>query len=183
MKNIVSVFAVAIFTISTQASAQNVDKPPSTQKITKDVLEVVNKYAEALGCPFEPAIAKNIAALTPVTSADGEGEFLAFWDGDIGCAGGSGTGASHAAFVVRTFSGHFYVDPTRSSPMIDLDFNTRFMERLVGNTKNTIVVDAKDFSGNDSNCCPTLRFRYTLQADKKGNWKTIEKKALPQKAN
>ncbi|AQR65088.1 hypothetical protein BXU06_08450 [Aquaspirillum sp. LM1] len=153
----------------------------SVQEINRGVLKAATNYANGISCVDAPATAKDILALKPIRTPDdaSEAEFLVTWVGDIGCNGGSGTVGTNFAIVKVGSGGSFYVDPLRSSPAISVALNTRFVERLVGNTRDTIVVDAADFGPNDSNQWPTLRFRYTLKVDAKGNWKQVERKPLP----
>ncbi len=169
--------------MTSNAQALSTENVPSVQEVTRKVLQAVNGYASAISCVESSAKAKDIAALKPYKTIDNayDAQYLVFWDGDIGCAGGSGTTSFNAALVHTGAGGTFIVDPLRSSPVIDLEFNTRLFERLVGNTENTLVVEAGEFAENDSNCCPTLHFRYTLRIDDKGNWKLVEKKPVQPK--
>jgi hypothetical protein len=162
------------------ARSQPADTEMSVQEITRRALEAANAYAKGVSCVEAPANADGIAALTPYKKEVAlDAAFLVFWVGDIGCNGGSATVTFNAALVRVGSFDSFYVDPQRSSPAINLQFNTRFMERLVGNTKDTIVVDADELASNDANCCASLRYRITLQVDKSGNWKEIKRKPLP----
>jgi hypothetical protein len=174
---------IASLSISTSIYGQpsDIDTVPTVSKITKEVLRVANNYASAVSCIDSPAEANDILALHPYKKREDalDAKFLVFWHGDIGCDGGSGTHTDNVALVRMGSFDSYYVDPTRSSPRIDLEFNTRFLERLVGNTENTIVVDAMEFAKGDSNNFPSLLFRYTLRVDAKGNWKLLDKKLLP----
>ncbi|MCX7099726.1 MAG: hypothetical protein NTV43_17680 [Methylococcales bacterium] len=140
--------------ISTSSYAQppDIDAVPTVSKITKEVLRAANSYASAVSCGESPAEAKDILALHPYKKKEDafDSEYLVFWHGDIGCAGGSGTHTDNVALVRVGSFDSFYVDPSRSSPTIELEFNTRFLERLVGNTGDTIIVDASEFAARKS---------------------------------
>lgn len=167
-------------TVALPSLAQNA---PGTQVITAKIIKSVANYQSAISCSDMPPEAKNIAALVPYKTLDDRlnATYAVFWIGDIGCAGGSGTSGENIAIVTVGAADTFVVDPLRSSPTVSLDFPQRGYERIVGNTKDSIIVDAAEHGPNDANCCPSVRFRYTLKLDEKGNWKQIDKKSLPPK--
>lgn len=184
--NIQKLILIGLLSVSTYTCAysSDIDAVPNISKITKEVLRAANNYASAISCVDSPAEAKDILALRPYKNADDayDSEYLVFWHGDIGCSGGSGTHTDNVALVRIGSFDSFYVDPRRSSPIIHMEVNTRFIKPLVGNTENTIVVEASELSENDvSYNFPSLHFRYTLRVDEKGNWKLVNKKPLPAK--
>jgi hypothetical protein len=76
----------------------------------------------------------------------------------------------------------FFVDPLRSSPAIKHEIPVRYVERLVGNTADSLTVEGKAYGPKDGNCCPSINVRATVKVDAKGNWKIIERKIiLPKK--
>jgi hypothetical protein len=38
-----------------------------------------------------------------------------------------------------------------------------------------------EYGPKDSNCCPSIKVRFTLRVDEKGYWKLTEKKTMPAK--
>lgn len=110
-----------------------------------------------------------------------EATYAVLWTGDIGCAGGSGTNGTNIAMVSIGSGDSFFVDPTRSSPAIDFDSPTRYVDRLVGNTRDSLILEGHEYGANDSNCCPSINLRFTLRLDAKGNWKLVEKKVIAAK--
>lgn len=174
--------AAGLAAAASDDQAQPSSPQPSIQQVTKAVLGAANKYASGISCVEIPAQAKDIAVLVPHRNDySTDGKYAVFWAGDIGCAGGSGTVSFNLAIVRVGAGSNFYVDPAASSPIINLEFPTRGLERIAGKTQNTITVDAAEYGPNDANCCPSVRSRYTLRADEKGNWKLVEKRALPQR--
>ena len=73
----------------------------------------------------------------------------------------------------------FVVDPRVSSPIIQFDSPVRMVSRIVGNTRDTLILEGKVFADSDPHCCSSITVRFTLRVDEKGNWKLVEKKVLP----
>ena len=153
----------------------------SVKQITEGVLEAVNGYAKAVSCVEELATPATIFALTPLKTRDDsfDAKYLAFWTGDVGCSGGSGTMTMNHAVVRISYHGDFYVVPSHSYPVID-GLRSRFITKYVGNSKNTMVVDQLEHAKDDGNNFPSLKYRVTYQIDdRSGEWKIINKKQLP----
>lgn len=163
----------------------------TTSQITQKIQQKVQLYADAVTCwkteaPDQKKYSvspKMIAALSPYVKKEyeGSGSFVTFWVGDMGCNGGSGTTSYYLATVNVDVRGDFYVDPFASEPFIKISdqLNTRFIERIVGNTKDTLIIDALNFgSDKDANNFPSHKYRYTLKLDAKNNWNLLEKKFL-----
>ena len=108
-------------------------------------------------------------------------KYAVLWTGDVGCAGGSGTNGSHVAIVTVGAGDSFTIDPLQSSPVIAFETPVRIIEKFVGNTRDSIILEGKEFGDKDPNCCPSITVRFTLRVDDKGNWKLVEKKILPSK--
>ena len=169
------------------AGAQTIDGVLSVKKITTEVAKVAQKYASSIACTDGPILAKNIFALKPanITTDDitttGEGEYLVFWNGDIGCYGGSKTNTQNVAFVeITLMHANFIVDPLKSSPYIKIPVNG-FIESIVGTNKNMVVIDVAEFAEDDSGCCPSIKSRNTYQIDNDGKWGLVKKSPIPRK--
>ncbi|MCM1129293.1 MAG: hypothetical protein NC211_06110 [Alistipes senegalensis] len=162
--------------------AQESDKVPSAQTITKAVIRAAQSYADSLGCAgsIEPSA---IAALVPwkKDTLRENAKYAAIWYGDIGCQGGSGTTTANIAIVNIGSGNTFYVDPARSSPQISFETaNSRIgVSRILGNTKNTLTLEGFDYAENDAMCCPSIRKQFTVRSDSQGNWHIIQEKILP----
>lgn len=178
MKKTVVTLGCVLF--AANSFAQNA---PPVQEITKNIIKSVTAYANAISCPGVTVEAKQIAALVPYKTFDDrmDAKYAVLWAGDIGCAGGSGTEGTNLSIVTVSTGDSYVVDPLQSSPVIQLESPVRYIERIVGNTRDSLVLEGKEYGPNDSNCCPSLRVRFTLRADEKGNWKLVEKKAMPSK--
>ena len=156
----------------------------SAESVMRHVAQKTWEYGQAVSCSdmesSEQVSSTLIAALQPYpgVSEYDDAEYLGFWAGDVGCAGGSGTTGYNAAYVIRSSQGQYYVDPARSSPLVDFEFNTRFLERIVSATQDTLVVEYLDLDEDDSNCCPSLQYRATLKRDQHGNWVQLRRQAL-----
>ena len=173
--------AVVVLSFATQNSiAQNA---PSVQEVTKGVIKSARNYASAISCGDAQIDSKNIAGLIPYKTLEDrlDAKFAVLWAGDIGCAGGSGTEGTNISIVTIGAGDAYMVDPQLSSPIIGFESPVRFVERIVGNTKDTLILEGKEQGPKDANCCPSIPVRFTLKADPKGNWKMIEKKIMPAK--
>ncbi len=175
MKKIIALLGWAFLTA--HASAQNA---PSTQEITKKIIKSVTSYADAISCSDldTPTNPKRIVALSPYTNFDDRenAKYAVLWEGDIGCAGGTGTASTNIAIVTVGAGDSFLVDPSQSSPSITFDSLTRYVDKIVGNTRESLTLEGKEHGPNDPMCCPSVKVRFTLQSDAKGNWKLVDQK-------
>ncbi len=170
MKNLTFTFFVLFAAvISPMAFAQSV---PSTAEINSKIKVAVKGYANSISCGHTKIDSKKIAPLIPWTSEPDKlkAKYAVIWDGDVGCLGGSGTSGAQLAIVTVGTGSHFMVDPTRSTPNIHFNTDTRFIEKLVRNTKNTLVLEGLFLKNEDLNNFPSLKKRLTLKLDQKGNW-------------
>ena len=174
-----SILAIAAIGLG-NANAQNM---PSAQEITRYIIKVATAYADSIACEHSKIEAKNIAALAPYKTMDsrGDAKYVVLWSGDIGCAGGTGTTGSAITLVKIGAGDSFVVDPLQSSPIISHELPVRYVERLVGNTADSLIIEGKEYGKDDPNCCPSINVRATLKVDAKGNWKMVEKKVIPSK--
>lgn len=171
---------IAGFCVMPLALAQNA---PSVQEITKQIIKSAKGYQNAISCSDAEITPKDIAALTPYKTIDErmDAKYAVLWIGDIGCAGGSGTSGTNVSIVTVGMGDSFVVDPHLSSPIIQFETPVRTITRIVGNTRDTLILEGKEYADNDANCCPSITVRFTLRVDEKGNWKLVEKKLLPAK--
>lgn len=158
------------------ASAQPV---LGAQEITREIVKVATAYADAISCGHPKIRAKNIAALVPYQAgARDDARYLVVWSGDIGCDGGTGSINPAVAMVKIGGGNHFFVDPLRSSPSIKHEIPARYVERLVGNTADSLTIEGKTYGLGDGNCCPSVNVQATLKVDAKGNWKIIARETI-----
>ena len=180
MRQAAIIFSLLATSMSLTAKAQ---QPLTIPQINKEVLSAANSYAKAISCVEELATPKTIFALDPLKAEEDfdEGKYLVFWIGDVGCLGGNATISFNHAVVRANHRGYFYVDALHSSPAID-GVESRFVQKFVGNSKDTMVVDQLEYDEQDSNNSPSLKYRVTYQIDDdSGKWKILEKKNLPYK--
>gem|GEM_PF-3120641 len=154
-------------------------------QITERIQDKVSHFAQAVTCVDaakpDPVLRPDfIGALQPyqLDTMDGA-EFVGFWVGDMGCAGGTGTVKFNLVNVKTDEKGVFYVDTRASEPAIGIDgINPRFVQRVVGASLDTLTIEGLDFEAGDANDFPTKTYRYTLKRDSTGNWKVTAKKDL-----
>ena len=182
MKKIIVALACATFMLG--SFAQNA---PSVQEVTKQIINSATNYAKAISCNRDElgVDSKDIAALVPYKTLDDRenAKYAVLWTGGIGeCFIGIGMGnISTNLAIVRIGAGDsYFVDPFESSPAIKFESPVRFA-RLVGNTKDSLILEGMEYTSEDANCCPSRKVRSTLRVDKKGDWKLVEKKVMPAK--
>ena len=178
MKKTVAALGCVLFAANSFAQSA-----PPVQEITKQIIKSVTAYANAISCPGGTVEPRQIAALVPYkTMYDRmDAKYAVLWVGDIGCAGGSGTEGTNISIVTVSTGDSYVVDPLQSSPAIQFEIPVRGVERIVGNTRDSLILEGKEYGPNDPNCCPSIKMRFTLRVDEKGNWKLVEKKAMPSK--
>lgn len=176
-----SVRSIAALTICTVAHIASAQTTPSTTEILRGIAKAVNSYRASVSCGDQVVDAKSIAALSAYKTFDDrmDAKYAVLWTGDIGCAGGSGTSGSNIAIVTVGTGDSYMVDPLLSSPVVSFESPVRNIERIVGNTKDTLILEGKEYGPKDANCCPSLNVRFTLKSDEKGNWKLVDKKVAP----
>jgi hypothetical protein len=178
MKKIVVALGCSVLMSSSFAQSA-----PSVQEITKQIIRSVTGYANAISCPDVKVDPKQIAALVPYKTIDDrmDAKYAVLWVGDIGCVGGSGTSGTNISVVTISIGDSYVVDPLQSSPAIEFETPVSDVERIVGNTRDSLILEGKEYGPNDSRCCPSIKVRFTLRADEKGNWKLVKKKVMSSK--
>lgn len=150
------------------------------QEITANIIKAATHYSNAVACGVGDITAKDIAALSPYKSFDDreKAEYAALWEGDIGCSGGSGSSTTNISIVKIGEGGSFLIDPSRSSPIINFSAPVRYISKIVGNTRDTLILEGLKYGEKDSNCCPSIPVRFTLKLNKNGNWDLLSLKTI-----
>jgi hypothetical protein len=175
---------LALVGLAVGVQAQAADGDPTIEQITKAVSESVDHYTASIACERGPTQPKDIAALLPYKLAgdrDDEALWAVLWHGDIGCRGGSGTSTQSIALVRLHIADTFLVDPAMSSPQVRFDVPVKYVDHLVGNTGDTLVLEGMDYGDHDAQCCPSVRKRFTMKMDEQGNWKTLRQRVIADK--
>ncbi len=149
-----------------------------TERITRNIIRPVSNYANAIACPgvtVDPAMGVALVPFKDRNNREDE-RYAVLWEGDIGCSGGSGSQGTALAIVTIGAGNTAVVDPLRSSPAIRFESPARLIDRIVGNTRDTLVLEGKEHGPKDAECCPSVSVRFTLRVDQRGNWKLVEKK-------
>ena len=174
----VSLFALAACNVSAQEALD-------AGQITERIQAKVNHFAQAVTCvnaadPDPLLRPYMIGALQPYQlDTTDPAEFVGFWLGDMGCANGTGTVMYHLVNVKTDERGTFYVDAGASEPAIAVTgINKRFVQRVVGASLDTLVIEALDFDVGDSINAPSKTYRYTLKRQKGGHWDVTAKRDL-----
>ncbi len=118
--------------------------PRPSSELAQRVVKVVDHYIAAIACQKGGAERRFVAVLEPeqATRWGGDpGTYVALWDGDVGCTGGSGEEHVRIAVVGSDGHGRLYVDTRASSPDNELDFRVRDVDRIVRNTRDTLVLE------------------------------------------
>lgn len=143
MKLLKGLFATALLLSNFVTSAQSANEIAKIDALVEDALKptppplakiekVLHDYAETLGCDFSMN-RKNIVEIDIDKDEEGEKEFVALFNLDVGCLGGSGTGKSHIAVLKYRDVFHkdtIYVRAEMSEPSIASYGFPRFVDRL-----------------------------------------------------
>lgn len=174
MKKRMTIIVCCISILSNGVFAEEV---PSVKVITKKIISATTKYANSVACEVSDITGKQIAALVPYKDFDGreEAEYAVLWNGDLGCAGGSGTNGTNIAIIKIRAGDSFVVDASRSSPNVTFDIPVRGVDRIVGNNRDSLILEATEYGENDPNCCPSISVRFVMMRDNRGNWKLVSK--------
>jgi hypothetical protein len=180
MKICAVAFSATLFCVASSCFAQSA---PPVQEITRQIIKAATSYSSAIACEDGKIGAKDIAALVPYKTLDDRpaAMYAILWGGDIGCAGGSGTHGTHVSIVMIGAGDSYFVDPLQSSPVIQFESPVRYVSRIVGNTRDSMILEGLEYGPKDANCCPSVPVRFTLKVDEKGNWKLVDKKVMPVK--
>lgn len=139
-----------------------------------EVMEAVTHYANGIACDVMRIDPQDVVLLahTPFDEGGNGARFAALWTGDIGCTGGSGTTFTNIAIVRNDDrESGFFVDPQKSSPIIDFDSPVRVVMRVADHSHDTLTLEGMEHGDRAPNCCPTLPVRFTLRADEGGHWR------------
>lgn len=179
------IFAAFLFFAFGVAGAQTINGILEVKKITTEVAKVADKYANAISCVDGPILAKNIFALKPAvitkdeSSNEGEGEYLVFWDGDVGCNFGNRSVTQNFAFVeISTTNAVFFVNPLKSSPSVEIPVNG-WITNIVGTHKDLVVMDVAE--SGEYNYSEPKRSRQTFKIKENGKWVLVSKGPIPLK--
>lgn len=155
-----------------------------------EVLEQAERYAQSVACSTtfnseSENTMNSIDYVYPISYINDENlgttsEFLVLWGGDRGCLGGSGTYSFYLTEFQRVSESRPFTVIIDDLFLLE-DFNPvnpRFIKDVSynGKTKNLEVI-SYDFAPKDSNCCPSLKYRYVFNNDDTG-WKFINKYRL-----
>lgn len=173
---------ILLIWLSTICSAQNPKAPPASE-INKLIVRAVTNYASAISCENRKITPRDIAALIPNKTMDDrfDSRYATLWIGDIGCSGGSASMETSIAIATVGAGNSVVVIPMLSSPAIKFDLPVKFVDKIVSNTVDKLVLEGREVGPNDAMCCPSIAVRFTMQADQNGNWKTTEKKIITPK--
>ena len=168
--------------IADTAMPQN-PKAPSAQEISRRIVSTATNYAKSISCADVKINPKFVVTLNQWKTMDDrfDARYAVLWYGDIGCGGGSQSTTLNILIATVGAGNTVVVDPTQSSPVATFEASDLFIEKVVSNSKDSLLLEGKEAGPNDANCCPSVLVQTRLRADPKGNWKVIEKKTIAKK--
>lgn len=138
-------------------------------------LSVLKKYSETVACDtnfedqnsLEPFL-KDIYTIE--RDEMGNATYYVLWQGDRGCSGGSGTRSFHVSKVSRDsrIKPFLVNSDTAFGKQFSEEVNSRLIESVKKINSDHFIVTSGDYSENDPNCCPSLKYQYDVQRE---NWK------------
>ena len=171
--------AIAALVCMTVSAAALAAPERSNDEIKRGVADAVRRYANAISCPNVKVRPQDVLALMPSEDdSRRRSKYAVLWIGDVGCHGGSGMETSHLA-IATVNNGKYVVDPKLSSPVVEFEAPVRVIKRVISYTDNTLTLQGNVHGPQDTQNTPTVPVRFTLKIDEKGNWRMVEKRALP----
>lgn len=157
----------------------------------KAVYQVAKNYATSIACSttFEsdenPAMQTTLKDILTWNFSKNEDElegsdYLVFWGGDVGCAGGSGTYSSYLTSVSRLSSSRPFLVQDQDVLQDVKGINPRFIDSVAMTANKHLVVLGSDYcncKADSGNNFPAYKYRYEL-AQVEGQWKLVNKKFL-----
>ena len=152
----------------------------TTQQITNKIIKVASQYSKVTTCDASNIRPSDIAALSKWDSAQEpeDAEYLVFWNGDMGCTGGTASYGINFASVKISRNHDFYVDALESSPnVVILGSSLLSYLKVIGASKNEVTIQAScGISSNMVNvpaiCDEVDSFNLTLRKEliKSNTW-------------
>jgi hypothetical protein len=142
-----------------------------------EVMHAATRYLSAVACPGILVPMEDIHALAPARQGETMPTYATIWTGDLGCFGGTGTWRSHI-LIATVNNGHAVVRPELSSPVVEFESPARYVTKVVSASADTLVLEGREYGPDDPNSNPSVRVRFTLRADAKGNWKLADKERI-----
>ena len=177
--------ALAFSTLTLASFNVSAQEELDAAQITERVQAKVARYAEAVTCKNaaqpDPVLRPyHIGALQPYQlDTTDPAEFVGFWLGDMGCKAETGSVTFNLINVKTDPQGAFFVDASASEPAINVEgINSRFVDRVVGASLDTLTIDGLDFEEGDNINSPSKSYRYTLKRQPSGSWKVTSKREL-----
>lgn len=159
------------------AQASDAATPPDMTpvQIRQAAMQTAKAYADAISCGGTEIKAEFVLPLRPWVDRylAEEAEYLVIWNGDIGCAGGSGTWSDNIVSVQVGAGGTFYVEPRYSSPVIDFDSGMRIIEQVSLLPGGLLRVQGLSHGEDDANNFPSQKVSATLQRLTDGGWRPL----------
>lgn len=162
------------------AHSEEIIPVPTTAEITQGIIKVATQYASSIACSVSDITASDIAALIPYTAFENryDARYAVFWQGDIGCSGGSGTVSNNISVITVGTNDTYLVSSSESSPSIEFSPPVATITKFLGNTKDTLVFSGLTHGAEDARCCPSVPMKFSMKTDAKGNWKVVNKKLI-----
>lgn len=190
-KSMSTFFSLSALLISTTAIAQTTTTE-AEEKIM--ALELVKDHSETVACNTsfedEKSLSKHLKNVYTMGRDPelGGATYFVLWSGDVGCAGGSGTGSQIISEVNRLSDSRSFYVMNNNAFNTDNSYIPRFPEPINGSSieklekvnNNKFFITSLDYGENDANCCPSARYQFTLEQIKY-KWKVTNKKFLGNK--
>lgn len=167
---------VLIFLLNTTAKAE---EKKGTAWIKSEAFKVAKKYSESIAC--EASIEKKkLVALTPWHNTEDEtdnreeAKYALIWQGDVGCAGGSGTNQPQITIVRIAAGDSFIVEPYESSPAVTFIIGAQYVKKVISSSSKSLTLLAMTWGENDAHCCASVEVKIRLKQNEKGDWEIID---------
>lgn len=165
-----------LLSFQVQAASELVEK--------NKALSVVKNYANSVACgtSFQRdengkirTSDKDVYTIQLGSDEFSDTEFFVLWDGDHGCAGGTGTQYSQLTRVVKSHIYNSYVvtDEYPFGEDVDKHINYGFISEFKQLSKNLFKITSGKFAEDDPNAGPSLQDTILVEMQNGVGWKVI----------
>ncbi len=183
--NIQTITAMTVLSLSISMSAEAA--PSSTQA---QIRALASEFIASMSCENPRDAAMGIIAIvhldkTPATrKSAGEDTWAVVYtagmeDGGThfmsSCQGGNGNAPTEIAIVrKRDYDAGYYVDPTRSFPVVRFHEPIALVRGVMSYVPNSLTLTGDNYGPHDNQADPSLPAKATMIVDAAGNWSVVK---------
>lgn len=131
-----------------------------------NAVDLVKKYSSTIACSVNENSFQSVKI-----GSDYDEYSIVYWEGDVGCGGGSGTMSGALTVVGKGRWGELFVLPKADLPKVKL-----VCADSITNSNDLLVINGIAYGPNDHQRAPNHKLQYTLKLDVyKNKFKVVNK--------